>query len=183
MHIRAKEKLNNTEIRELAHAAAERGERQDSANIFAHGTNAFVVFNRAFLQREFELSAAPAVLPHCEGGAVDVAGRTEPSSLQRDMLKRFGDFARSIHDFTGSSGRPSLSPSVAQRNLDELVDTGFIVASRLGYSLTQQGRQWMASHASPGMAPGFRTSTYVPPVWHVRAGAGQLVAGKAGGAA
>lgn len=52
----------SADVRALAHAAAERGELLDTANVFPIGTNQHAVFTSEYLARTFELEDCADIL-------------------------------------------------------------------------------------------------------------------------
>lgn len=56
MHIKPIKTLSRAELRELAHAAADRGETLADANPCEPGTTQHKEFQNAFLEREFEIA-------------------------------------------------------------------------------------------------------------------------------
>ena len=98
------------------------------------------------------------------------------TTVQGEMLKRFMQFSRDAKFFTTSvNGFQALAPSVAQRNLDDLEQAGFISQTKSGFKLTQAGRNYIDG---PGRVTGVARITnassmapYIPKAWVVRAGA------------
>lgn len=56
MHIKPIDTLTRAELRELAHAAADRGETVAKANPFEPGSTQHQDFTNDFLEREFEIA-------------------------------------------------------------------------------------------------------------------------------
>lgn len=91
--------------------------------------------------------------------------------VHRSMLARFGQFSRDLNYFTTTGyGFMGLAPAVAQRNLDELEQAGFISQIKTGYKLTSRGRGLMDG---PGetKAPPARRPDYIPKKWEPARGA------------
>ena len=57
-HVKPLYQLTRDEINALAHAAAERGDELDDANVFEPGTTSHTQFRSEYLKRDFSLSAA-----------------------------------------------------------------------------------------------------------------------------
>lgn len=96
------------------------------------------------------------------------------NTTQQEMLKRLGQFSRN-HGFFCSEF--ALKPAVCSFYLEELQELGYIAQIKTGYKLTQAGRNYMDCGGrvveSRQYGNASITEPYTPPVWNIRAGAGE----------
>jgi predicted transcriptional regulator len=108
------------------------------------------------------------------------------SPTQKDMLKRFGQFPRSIVYFTtiGVVGF-ALTTDRAIENLDVLESAGLIFKHKHHYKLTQAGRNYVDAKGHVVSEVPVRNSTatgiYTPPRWQVSDGGNEFLAIKSHG--
>jgi len=102
------------------------------------------------------------------------------NTTEHTILKRFGSFSRDLRFFTSTSTDTGvLSAKTVQMYLDDLLERGFIrqVRKTESYCITPAGRHWLDTEgrsAEPRRWCSNTTGeTYVPPVWNIRAGAGE----------
>jgi len=66
------------------------------------------------------------------------------TQLERDFLKRLGQFACSVNTFTASTKYyAGYNPDLAQATLDSLADKGLVLEIKSGYKLSAKGRQYL----------------------------------------
>lgn len=96
------------------------------------------------------------------------------NTIQSEFLKRLGQFSRN-HGYFCSEFQ--LTPQKCSFYLEELEELGYIVQIKTGYKLTQGGRNFMdgGGRVVESRRYGNATTTepYSPPIWNVRAGAGE----------
>ncbi len=101
------------------------------------------------------------------------------NDIQRQMLRRFGSFARNLRFFTStrtSIADVVMASSVAQANLDSLVAQGLIYQKGDAYRITEFGRNLLDTRgkeqADYSRIP---KESYTPPTWNVREGGEQFL--------
>lgn len=100
------------------------------------------------------------------------------NDIHRQMLRRFGSFARSLQFFTStrtSIADVVMASTVAQSHLDSLVEQGLIYRKGDAYRITEAGRNLLDMDCKPSadysrVNNRTQSTSYEPPQWHVREG-------------
>jgi len=96
------------------------------------------------------------------------------NTTQSEILKRLTQFSRN-HGYFCSEFK--LSAEKCRFYLEELEELGYIAQIKTGYKLTQAGRNFMDGGGRVVEARYYgnasMTDKYEPPIWNVRAGAGE----------
>ncbi len=94
----------------------------------------------------------------------------------REMLKRLKSFGRNAAYFSdGTKGMMNLAAPVAEKNLREPQDMGYVCETKTGYKITEAGRTAFDApgKARPDESNLFTRPVYVPSAWSVRDGGDQ----------
>ena len=100
------------------------------------------------------------------------------NDTQRQMLRRFGSFARSLQFFTSmrtSMADVVMASSVAKTHLDSLVAQGLIYQKGDAYRITEAGRNLLDMDGKPSadysrVNNRTQSTSYQPKPWQVREG-------------
>lgn len=100
------------------------------------------------------------------------------TDIQRQMLRRFGSFARSLQFFTAtrtSMADVVMAQSVAQTHLDSLVAQGLIYQKGDAYRITEAGRNLLDMDGKPSadysrVNNRTQSTHYEPKPWVVASG-------------
>lgn len=100
------------------------------------------------------------------------------TDIHRQMLRRFGSFARSLQFFTStrtSMADVVMAQSVAKTHLDSLVAQGLIYKKGDAYRITEVGRNLLDMDGKPSadysrVNNRTQSTHYEPPRWQVREG-------------